>query len=331
MKNNINKYLNMLLVQQETEILGIALDLKLFKLLEKDNYTANNLAKKLDSDSHNIKVLLDGLVFMDLLQLNNEIYTNTNITKQFFVYGSSQYCGDVYLNRQEILNSARKRTASLVKNGCGKMLDSKHPKRWADAAKGSLKQEQKNLISPVATNIVKNLKEFKDINKMLDLGCSSGIIGLEMIKNHPTMNGVLFDYKEVAEVANEHIKEYGLENRVTILNGDIELDDIGNGYDLIWCSNIFYFFKNKKEVIEKIYDALAPNGVLVSAHVEIDNTNMLDKISYFYFLFLNMQERNKLEPMELSNIFEDVGFRSINSYTNYDMPMTPFQIHIVKK
>lgn len=331
MKNNINKYLNMLLVQQETEILGIALDLKLFKLLEKDNYTANNLAKKLDSDSHNIKVLLDGLVFMDLLQLNNEIYTNTNITKQFFVYGSSQYCGDVYLNRQEILNSARKRTASLVKNGCGKMLDSKHPKRWADAAKGSLKQEQKNLISPVATNIVKNLKEFKDINKMLDLGCSSGIIGLEMIKNHPTMNGVLFDYKEVAEVANEHIKEYGLENRVTILNGDIELDDIGNGYDLIWCSNIFYFFKNKKEVIEKIYDALAPNGVLVSAHVEIDNTNMLDKISYFYFLFLNMQERNKLEPMELSNIFEDVGFRSINSYTNHDMPMTPFQIHIVKK
>jgi SAM-dependent methyltransferase len=331
MKNNINKYLNMLLVQQETEILGIALDLKLFKLLEKDNYTANNLAKKLDSDSHNIKVLLDGLVFMDLLQLNNEIYTNTNITKQFFVYGSSQYCGDVYLNRQEILNSARKRTASLVKNGCGKMLDSKHPKRWANAAKGSLKQEQKNLISPVATNIVKNLKEFKDINKMLDLGCSSGIIGLEMIKNHPTMNGVLFDYKEVAEVANEHIKEYGLENRVTILNGDIELDDIGNGYDLIWCSNIFYFFKNKKEVIEKIYDALAPNGVLVSAHVEIDNTNMLDKISYFYFLFLNMQERNKLEPMELSNIFEDVGFRSINSYTNYDMPMTPFQIHIVKK
>jgi len=270
-------------------------------------------------------------VFMDLLQLDNEVYTNTDISKQFFVYGSVQYCGDVYLNRKEMLNSARKMTASLVKNGSGKMLDSKHPKRWASAAKGSLKQEQKNLISPVATNTVKNLKEFNSINKMLDLGCSSGIIGLEITKSHPTMQGVLFDYKEVTEVAKEHIKEYDLEKRVTTLNGDIEFDDIGSEYDLIWCSNIFYFFKNKKEVIQKIYDALSPNGVLVSAHVEINNNNIQDKISYFYFLFLNMQKRNKLEPMELSNIFEDVGFKSINSYTNHDMPMTPFQIHIAKK
>jgi len=331
MQNNINKYLNMLLVQQETELLGIALDLKIFKLLESASYTAHSLAKKLESDDHNTKVLLDGLVFMDLLELNNEVYTNTDISKQFFVYDSVQYCGDVYLNRKEILNNARKMIATLVKNGCGKMLDSKHPKRWAIAAQGSLKQEQKNLISPVATTIVKNLKEFKNINKILDLGCSSGIIGLEIIKSHPTMQGVLFDYKEVAEVAKEHIKEYNLEKRVTTLSGDIEIDDIGNGYDLIWCSNIFYFFKNKKEMIQKIYDALSPNGILVSAHVEIDNNNIQDKVSYFYFLFLDMQKRNKLEPMELSNIFEDVGFRSINSYTNYDMPMTPFQIHIAKK
>lgn len=331
MQNNINRYLNMLLVQQETEILGIALNLKIFKQLEDDNLTASALAHKVNTDKYNTKVLLDGLVFMDLLELNNEIYTNTDITKQFFVYDALEYCGDVYLNRREMLHSARKMTASLVKDGSGKMANSKHPKRWAEAAKTTLKQEQKTLISPIATNIVKNLKEFNGINKILDLGCSSGIIGLDIIKAHPTSKGVLFDYKEVAGVANEHIKEYGLEKRVCTLSGDIELDDIGSGYDLIWCSNIFYFFKNKKEVIQKIYDALAPNGILVSAHVEINNTNIQDKISYFYFLFLNMQERNKLEPMELSNIFEDVGFRSINSYTTYDMPMTPFQIHIAKK
>lgn len=331
MKNNINKYLNMLVVQQETEILSIALDLKIFKLLEDDDCTALRLSQKLNTDIHNTKVLLDGLIFIELLEVKNEIYINTEVTKRFFVYDSLEYCGDIYLNRKEMINQARKMTESLVKDGCGKMFESKHPKRWASAAKDVLKREQKILISPTATNIIKNLKEFKNINMMLDLGCSSGIIGLEIIKKHPTMKGVLFDYDEVTNVANEHIKEYGLENRVTTLSGDIEFDDIGSGYDLIWCSNIFYFFKNKKEVIEKIYNALSLNGILVSAHVEIDNTNIQDKISFFYFLFLNMQERNKLEPMELSNIFEEVGFRSINSYTNYDMPMTPFQIHIVKK
>jgi len=331
MQNNINKYLNMLLVQHETELLEIALKLKLFQLLEENNYCALDIAQKLNTDIHNTKILLDGLVFMDLLKRENEIYKNTHISKKYFIYNSLKYCGDIYLNRKEMLHGTSQMINSLVKNGSGELVDSKHPDRWAMAAKTTLKQEQKILISPVATKIIKNLKEYKNLNKILDLGCSSGIIGLDIIKEHPSSKGVLFDYKEVTDVVNEHIKEYKLEDRVTTLSGDIELDDIGSGYDLIWCSNIFYFFKNKKEVIEKIYNALSPNGILVSAHVEIDNTNIKDKLSYFYFLFLNMQERNQLKPMELSNIFEDVGFRNINSYTNYDMPMTPVQIHITKK
>ena len=84
MENNINIYLNKLLVQQETELLGIALNLKIFKLLEDDEHTAHSLAQKLCSDRHNTKVLLDGLVFMDLLQITDEIYTNKDVTKQFF-------------------------------------------------------------------------------------------------------------------------------------------------------------------------------------------------------------------------------------------------------
>lgn len=331
MKNNINKYLNMLLVRHETELLSIALNLKIFQLLEDNSLDAFSLAQKINTNTHNTKVLLDGLVFMNLLKKDNHFYKNSEIAKKFFLYNSFEYCGDIYLNRKKMLHNASTMLSSLVKNGSGKLTTSKHPEKWAMAAKETLKQEQKILISPIAIQIIKNLKEFPKINKILDLGCSSGIIGLDIIKEHPTSKGVLFDYKEVTDIVNTHIKEYCLEDRVTTLSGDIEFDDIGNEYDLIWCSNIFYFFKNKKEVIEKIYNALSPNGILVSAHVEIDNTNVKDKMSYFYFLFLNMQERNPLQPMELSNMFEDVGFRNINSYTNYDMPMTPVQIHIVKK
>lgn len=324
----LNKYLNMLLVQQKIEILEIALNLKLFKLIEEDINRASTLSSKLLTKENNTKILLDSLVFMELLTVNNDKYENTALTKEFLIFGSYSYCGDVFLHRKEMLNHGKKMISSLLKKD---ELKTGNQKIWANAARFFLKQEQKNLISPMAVEIIKNLKEYLTFNKMLDLGCSSGIIGLEITKNHPNLKTTLFDYQEVTNIAKEHIKEYNLEDRVSVLSGDIEENDIGKNYDLIWCSNIFYFFKDKKEVIKKIYDALNPNGILVSCHVEIDTKNSLDENSFFYFLSLNFQGKNILKPMELSNIFEEVGFKSINSYTTYKTPMTPSQIHICKK
>ncbi len=327
---NINKYLQMLLVQQKTEILEIALNLKLFKLIEERIDTISMLSLKIKIDEHKTKILLDSLIFMELVEVNENIYSNSKLAKQSFIYGSSSYCGDIFLHRKHLANFGKEMMKSILEND-KKLEDNKTAKLWANASKKFLKQEQKNLISPIALDIIKNLKEFSSLNKMLDLGCASGVIGLEITKNHPSLKTTLFDYEEVTNIAKEHIKEYNLEDRVTVLSGDIQIDNIGKNYDLIWCSNIFYFLKDNKSVIKKIYDALSPNGIIVSCHVEIDTKNSLDENSFFYFLSLNMQGKNILKPMELSNIFEEVGFKSINSYTTFDTPMTPSQIHICKK
>lgn len=327
---NINNYLSLLLVQQKTEILELALELKIFKLIEENINTIFIISSKININEHKTKILLDSLVFMELLEVNQDKYLNTKFAKESFIYGTSSYCGDVFLHRKQLAENGKKMMKSMFEEK-KELEEIKIAKLWADASKKFLKQEQKNLIAPMAVDIIKNLKEFSSLNKMLDLGCSSGVIGLEITKNHPNIKTTLFDYEEVTNITKEHINEYNLQNRVFILSGDIEKNDIGKNYDLIWCSNIFYFFKDKKDVIKKIYDALNPNGILVSCHVEIDTKNSLDENSFFYFLSLNLQGKNILKPMELSDIFEEVGFKSINSYTTYKTPMTPSQIHICKK
>jgi len=325
---NINKYLSMLLIQQKLEVLEIALDLKIFKLLEEEK-SLQKLSSKLNISKHRTKLLLDALVYMELLEINQNRYLNSNIAKKFFIYNSSSYCGDVFLYRKQMINNSKIAIKSILNNK--KFEDKKVPHLWANASKLFLKKEQKYLISPLVIDIIKNLKEFNLINKMLDLGCASGIIGLEITKLHPTLKTVLFDYEEVINIAKKHISQYKLQNRVSVLSGDINKDDIGNNYDLIWCSNIFYFLKDKKDVIQKIYNSLNQNGVLVSCHVEINTKNSIDENSFFYFLSLNMQGKNILKPMELSNIFEEIGFKSINSYTNFDTPICQSQIHICRK
>ena len=327
---NINNYLSLLLVQQKTEILELALELKIFKLIEENINTIFIISSKININEHKTKILLDSLVFMELLEVNQDKYLNTKFAKESFIYGTSSYCGDVFLHRKQLAENGKKMMKSMFEEK-KELEEIKIAKLWADASKKFLKQEQKNLIAPMAVDIIKNIKDFSILNKMLYLGCSSGVIVLEITKNHPNIKTTLFDYEEVTNITKEHINEYNLQNRVFILSGDIEKNDIGKNYDLIWCSNIFYFFKDKKDVIKKIYDALNPNGILVSCHVEIDTKNSLDENSFFYFLSLNLQGKNILKPMELSDIFEEVGFKSINSYTTYKTPMTPSQIHICKK
>ncbi len=76
---------------------------------------------------------------------------------------------------------------------------------------------------------------------MLDLGCGPGLLGIALILDHPTMNGVLFDQPPVAEVARRCAAEYGVSDRVTVMSGDYLNDSIGEGYDLILASMTLNF------------------------------------------------------------------------------------------
>ncbi len=331
MENGIDRYLKMLLEQNKTEVLGIALKFKIFNYLEKQEMSLALLVKELNTDFKNTKTLLEAMEMIDLIYKEDGFFKNSEISKSYFIKGSSTYCGDVFLHRQEMLNYGRKAMVKLVQDGGQDIANSKSPKKWATASRRFLKQEQKNLISKEAVSLVQSLKEFPKMTKILDLGCASGILGLEIVKSHPSAKGVLFDFPDVTEVVLEHIQEYELQERVSILCGDIQEDDIGSGYDLIWCSNIFYFLENKEEVIEKIYKALNPNGIFISVHVEVGEEKSSYEDSFFYFLGLNFQGRDILKPMDLTNILEEKGFKSINAYTTSKLPMTPTQIQIAKK
>lgn len=331
MKKDINDYFTMLLEEQKIEILTIALKLKIFQILDKEKHSSQSLAKLLNLDVHNTKVFLDGLVLLNLLEKKQTFYSNKTIAKEHFIFGSENYCGDVFLHRKEMLNHGKRMLEKLLKEGNTKVKDSKKPLQWANAAKKFLKQEQKIFIVKPAIESITKLQEFAHCKKMLDLGCSSGLVGLELLKCHPSLKAIFFDYDEVTQVVKKHIKEYEMCSRANTLSGDIQNDDIGENYDLIWGSSIFYFVQNKKEVLEKIYKALNPGGIFVSLHVEIDEKDFSKVNDYFYFLFLNMQKRNLLKPKELPLLLKKVGFQTIHSFCDTTNPMATSQIYIGKK
>ena len=110
---NINNYLSLLLAQQKTEILELALELKIFKLIEENINTIFIISSKININEHKTKILLDSLVFMELLEINQDKYLNTKFAKESFIYGASSYCGDVFLHRKQLAENGKKMMKSM--------------------------------------------------------------------------------------------------------------------------------------------------------------------------------------------------------------------------
>jgi 2-polyprenyl-3-methyl-5-hydroxy-6-metoxy-1,4-benzoquinol methylase len=70
-------------------------------------------------------------------------------------------------------------------------------------------------------------------------------------------------------VAAANIAHAQLSNRLETLGGDLDSDDIGGDYDLVWCSSVLHFVPDMAAALRKIRAALKPGGVFVCVQAEI--------------------------------------------------------------
>jgi predicted O-methyltransferase YrrM len=161
--------------------------------------------------------------------------------------------------------------------------------------------------------MISKLPEFPRMRKMLDLGGGAGLICLAIVAAHPTMTGVIFDRPKVVEVARQFIREYDLEDRVTVIGGDYSKDSIGDGYDLVWASFALNFFRgNLDPIIRKIHAALAPGGVYVSLAEGL--TDERTKPTMMINSMLLGLSDLMFDEGEIAQAMLGVGFRSVHSH-----------------
>lgn len=345
MKKNINDYVKMLIHSTKAQCLIEALELKLFDAIDGKTKT-ERIANDLNVEEKNLKILLEALVFLDLLYFENGFFTLTKIAKVYFFTNSTQYIGDMFTKRHAIIKQHNEHLGKLLSNKKSQNINTKkeipalatnkdlnpnnQEKLWAKAADNHLKQEQ-TLRKDFALKSLLRLKDFPKSGKILDLGCSAGLTIIDITKQFPDLKIVLFDFEEVIEAAKKNIKNHKYINNISTMAGNINEDDIGKDYDLIWCSHVMYFLTNPKEILKKIYNALNPNGIFVSYHTEIDKTDEKYKDNFFYFMYLALQNRKIFEPLELVDNLEEVGFKTIISFENPHDLAVASQVIIARK
>lgn len=256
------------------------------------NLTAQELAAKMGWHEANTGYLLSGLTAIGFVQKDGDLYQNSPEADRYLVKGKPEYLGGFILYYGMNEGTMPMNVNKLVTEGPQPMQQQAMDGQLDFAAMGAmLRQAQEGYRQQELLKIVRSLPENDSIQRVLDIGCATGLLGLAVIGDAPERTGVLFDQLPPSLI-EESVEAAGLTGRAAVVNGNFMTDDLGSGYDLILAVSVMLFAKGQMEVLlKKCYDALNPGGVLlvVSEGIQRDLTGPWDMVmGYLPYYFQGM-------------------------------------------
>jgi len=250
-----------------------AIELRLFAHLQPPQ-SATAVARTLALQPDSTAVWLDTLWSMGLLHRANGkeavLYSLSTLAAQFFHPDSAWDCASAWQARAQFLAAFATQWPTLLQQGIS-APDKPQPEHWAQAARAHLGQEQRNISAAQLPALLARLPPLPARGRFADIGGGPGHVAVALARHLPQWQGVVVEQSDTAAVAQETIDAASLSARLSALTCDVNQDDIGSGYDLIWCSSVLHFVHHPQAVVAKMHMALRPGGRLLLAHAELSN------------------------------------------------------------
>jgi len=321
-------YDNIVLAPIKSRLLLTALELKVFDHLAEFK-SAQEMAQSLGSHPRNTALFLDGLAAFDLVEKRCGKYRNSPLSQTFLVEGHLHFIGGLLTDQWRRNLSVLDDLTTFVLKGPKELKVSKVPVEESGEA---LANYERSGMAQKVSGIVEELPEFPSMKKVLDLGGGPGIIGMAVVASHPNMVGVIFELPQMAKVARKFVQEYGLEERMAVVEGDYNQDSIGQGYDLVLaCASLYSSKKDLDSIVGKVYQALNPGGVFVSIHEGLTQEDTKPEKMRLGWLTAELLGKDlSFSEGEIADSMIGVGFRSVRSRT-IDTPVGEMDLDLGRK
>jgi precorrin-6B methylase 2 len=249
-------------------IITAGADLDLFTALGDKPMTAEKLAKRISADPRATTVLLDALAALELLVKRDDRYEVPADVAELLTADSPT----------NVLAGVRHQGNCLRRWGqLARVVQRGRPARREPSIRGeagdceSFIGAMNNFSGPMVLQIVERLSPLR-FARMLDIGGASGTWTIAFLRAVPEGTAVLFDLPEVIPLARERLTRAGLTDRVSLVAGDFDTDELPGGADFAWLSAIAH--QNSREqnrsLYRKVHAALTAGGSLVIRDVVMD-------------------------------------------------------------
>jgi hypothetical protein len=288
-----------------------AAELDLFTVLGGRPATAALLAGQIKADPHATAVLLDALVALQVLTKEGDTYEVPADVAELLTEDSPTNVLPAVRHQSNCL----RRWAQLARVvQTGRPADRVPSIRGEAADSESFIGAMNNFTAPVAPHVVQRLMPLQ-FQRMLDIGGASGTWTVAFLRAVRDATGVLFDLPHVIPLGRTRLARAGLADRVTLVAGDYNTDELPGGADFAWLSAIAH--QNSREqnrlLYHKIYSALVLGGTMVIRDVVMDasRTQPPDGALFAVNMLVNTEGGGTFTLDEFQEDLESVGFTDI--------------------
>lgn len=149
----------------------------------------------------------------------------------------------------------------------------------------------------------------------VDVGTGQGDLAVQVVLTHPHLTGIGFDLPQVGHVFAEHVQRLGTEERLCFTAGDFFRDPLPEA-DVVMMGHILHDWDltEKKQLIQKAWHALPPDGALIVHEAFIDDARENNAQGLLMSLTMLIETHGGFDfsAADCSAWMDAVGFRNIN-------------------
>jgi predicted O-methyltransferase YrrM len=154
-----------------------------------------------------------------------------------------------------------------------------------------------------------------EVRRMLDVGGGSGAYSIAFAKANPELTADILDLGEVTLIAQGHIERAGMADRVRVRAGDLRVDKLGEGYDLVFVSAICHMLdeNENRDLLGRCRDALRPGGRIVVQEfiLQADKTAPKSAALFALNMLVGTRAGSAYSEPEYAAWLAEAGFREI--------------------
>lgn len=229
-----------------------------FALLETPR-TAAEVAAQRGWPERSARMLLDGLVALELVARDGAAYVNTPLAAACLAPGGPAYQGHILRHHQNGWDTWGRLGEAVATGQPVAVQGERSPEELRHFILGMRD------VARFSAREVLGALDLSGYRHVLDLGGGPATYAITFLEAVPAMRATLFDRPEVVPIAQEQAAAAGLSDRFAFRAGDMTTDDIGSGYDLIMLSNVAHCLGPavNAALVKKCYGALEPGGRLI--------------------------------------------------------------------
>jgi acetylserotonin N-methyltransferase len=157
---------------------------------------------------------------------------------------------------------------------------------------------------------------FGEVSHLMDVGCGSGVYGIEIARSHPALRVTLMDLAAMAHEAGTYVERAGMADQVGTAACNMFSEDWPRGPDAHFFANVFHDWSVETNALlaRKSFEALPSGGRIFLSEILMDDdgTGPWHAAAFSLLMLLGTLGKQYSLP-EFRGILEGAGFTDVQA------------------